>query len=181
MPEENSPPPSQPDSSPRRSRPRPRRGPRRFPRPPQQKTEGKDVAPSREPRLQNREDPMLPPAQEEADSTQNPPDATARGSGVPASKEAVRKAVTQVDHIISELKNALTELEEVLDILEQAEIYQNVTDRELESLRQSLRRLHRGRDGPTVQSQGREERERPQSREERLPNREERSEPAEPT
>lgn len=131
---------------------------------------------------------MVAPSKTEADSAPSLSDVTARSSGGPASKEAVRKAVAQVDHIIVELKNALTELEEVLDILEQAEIYQNVTERELDSLRQSLRRLHRGPDAPAAPSQRREERERPQNREERPQNREERaqkieerSESAEPT
>ncbi len=68
-----------------------------------------------------------------------------------ASRESIRSAVTQVEQITVELRRVLADLDEVLEILEQAEVHQTMTEREIESLRNSLRKLHRGRESSPAQ------------------------------
>jgi len=65
-----------------------------------------------------------------------------RGPRIPA----VTQAIEQVNEIISELRHALDEMEDVLETLELAERQKIDDEREIESLQRALRRLHRPRD-----------------------------------
>jgi hypothetical protein len=59
------------------------------------------------------------------------------------SASGIRRAIDQVLYIRTELRKALDELHEVLRTLDQAEREKNATEHEIETLRESLRGLHR--------------------------------------
>jgi hypothetical protein len=72
-----------------------------------------------------------------------PPSPPLRRSGRPAHPDAVRKAIDEVMGIISKLREALEQMDEVLEILEEAERQKTADEREIESLHQALRRFQR--------------------------------------
>ena len=59
----------------------------------------------------------------------------------------MQKAIEEVNHIITTLKESLDEMEEVLETLELAERQKDVDEREIESLRRALRHLQQPRRG----------------------------------
>jgi len=61
----------------------------------------------------------------------------------PATSEAVKKAIDDVMGILSSLRESSEKMDEVLEILEEAERQKTADEREIESLRQQLRRFHR--------------------------------------
>ena len=61
----------------------------------------------------------------------------------PASPKAVQEAIQDVNRIVETLKAALEDMEELLETLELAERQQEADEQEIESLRRSLRPLHR--------------------------------------
>ncbi|HYV29982.1 MAG TPA: hypothetical protein VEO53_02550, partial [Candidatus Binatia bacterium] len=61
----------------------------------------------------------------------------------PAHPAAVRQAIDEVMEVIASLRESLEQLDEVLEFLEEAERQKTVDEREIESLRQQLRRFHR--------------------------------------
>jgi hypothetical protein len=65
----------------------------------------------------------------------------------PFPAKAVQEAIEEVTHIIANLREALDEMEEVLETLELAERQKDADEREIESLRNALRNLQRSRDG----------------------------------
>jgi hypothetical protein len=65
----------------------------------------------------------------------------------PASKASVQGAIEQVNEIIHSLKESLEQMDEVLESLEYFERQGHADEREIESLRRSLRQLQRSRDG----------------------------------
>jgi len=67
----------------------------------------------------------------------------------PAPPAAVEQAIEQVNHIIETLRKTLEDMEEVLETVELAERQKNADEQEIETLRRSLRQLHRPRDGGT--------------------------------
>ena len=60
---------------------------------------------------------------------------------------AVQQAIEEVNHIIVNLRSTLDDMEEVLETLELAERQKNADEQEIETLRRSLRQLHRPREG----------------------------------
>lgn len=56
-------------------------------------------------------------------------------------------AIEEVNGIVDALRNALDDMEEVLEMLELFERQKNADEREIESLRRALRQMHRPRDG----------------------------------
>jgi hypothetical protein len=79
----------------------------------------------------------------------------------PADPASVTDAIEQVNKVIESLRESLDEMEAVLETLELAERQKNADEQEIESLRRSLRNLHRPRDG----GHGREPRENREPRE----------------
>ncbi len=65
----------------------------------------------------------------------------------PASPAAVQEAIEEVNHIIDTLKETLGDMEEVLETLELAERQKDADEREIETLRRSLRQLQHPREG----------------------------------
>ena len=65
----------------------------------------------------------------------------------PASPAAVQQAIEEVNHIIETLQQTLGDMEEVLETLELAERQKTADEQEIESLRRSLRQLHRPKEG----------------------------------
>jgi hypothetical protein len=65
----------------------------------------------------------------------------------PAEPAAVQKAIEEVNQIIDVLRDTIDEMEEVLETLELAERQKDADEREIESLRRSLRQIHRPREG----------------------------------
>ena len=57
----------------------------------------------------------------------------------------IQKTIAEVEHITRTLREALDEMEQVMEVLELAEVQQNVTEAELQSLRTMLNRLQRQR------------------------------------
>jgi plasmid stabilization system protein ParE len=64
----------------------------------------------------------------------------------PAAPASVQQAIEDVNQIIGALKEALDEMDEVLETLELAERQKTADEQEIESLRRSLRQLQRPRD-----------------------------------
>ena len=60
---------------------------------------------------------------------------------------AVQQAFDEVTQIIETLRGTLDDMEEVLETLELAERQKNADEQEIETLRRSLRQLHRPREG----------------------------------
>jgi hypothetical protein len=58
----------------------------------------------------------------------------------------IAQAIEQVNHITDELRRALVHMEEVLETLELADRQKVEDEREIESLRRSLRNLHEPED-----------------------------------
>ena len=56
-------------------------------------------------------------------------------------------AIEQVNQIIETLQATLNEMEEVLETVEYAERQKTADEQEIETLRRSLRQLHRPREG----------------------------------
>jgi hypothetical protein len=65
----------------------------------------------------------------------------------PASKVSIQAAIEQVNDIISVLKESLEQMDEVLESLEYFERQGDADEREIESLRRTLRQLQRSREG----------------------------------
>ena len=63
------------------------------------------------------------------------------------SQPSVHTAIEEVNGIVDALRNALDDMEEVLEMLELFERQKNADEREIESLRRALRQMHRPRDG----------------------------------
>jgi hypothetical protein len=61
----------------------------------------------------------------------------------PASAEAVKQAIDDVMQILASLRESSDKMDEVLEILEEAERQQTADEREIDALRQQLRRFHR--------------------------------------
>ena len=61
----------------------------------------------------------------------------------PAAPEAVKQAIDEVMAILASLREAVDKMDEVLEILEEAERQKTADEREIEALRQQLRRFHR--------------------------------------
>jgi predicted RNase H-like nuclease (RuvC/YqgF family) len=74
-----------------------------------------------------------------------PPDRTRPAQ--PASKANIQAAIEQVNDIICALKESLEQMDEVLESLEYFERQGDADEREIESLRRSLRQLQRSREG----------------------------------
>ena len=67
----------------------------------------------------------------------------------PAHPESIRKAIDDVMEVIASLRESLEQMDEVLELLEEAERQKTADEREIESLRQALRRFQRPPDeGP---------------------------------
>ena len=59
----------------------------------------------------------------------------------------MQEAVDEVNQIVESLRATLSEMEDVLEMLEHFERQSAVDERELESLRRALRQMHRPREG----------------------------------
>jgi len=68
------------------------------------------------------------------------PASPASGTSTPVS--AISRAIEEVTQIVELLKQALDQMEEVLELVELAERQKLADEREIESLRQALRRIH---------------------------------------
>jgi hypothetical protein len=62
------------------------------------------------------------------------------------SSGGVQKAIEEVNDIIQNLREALDEMDGVLETLELAERQKNADEHEIESLRRALRHVHRPRE-----------------------------------
>ena len=60
---------------------------------------------------------------------------------------AVSQAIEEVNHIIETLRATLDDMDAVLETLELAERQKTADEQEIETLRRSLRQLHRPREG----------------------------------
>jgi predicted RNase H-like nuclease (RuvC/YqgF family) len=78
----------------------------------------------------------------------------------PASQASIQGAIEQVTDIIESLRDAVDEMEEVLETVELAERQKTADEQEIESLRRALRQLQRPREG----GQGGRDRERERER-----------------
>ena len=65
----------------------------------------------------------------------------------PAEPAAISAAVSEVEKIVEALKRAAEQMEEVLELVELAERQKLADERELDSLRRALNRLHRPHEG----------------------------------
>jgi hypothetical protein len=65
----------------------------------------------------------------------------------PRGPMGVPQAIEEVNHVIDMLRSALDDMDEVLETLELAERQKNADEQEIETLRRSLRQLHRPREG----------------------------------
>ena len=63
--------------------------------------------------------------------------------GTAAVPSAVSRAIEEVTQIVELLKQTLDQMEEVLEIVELAERQKLADEREIESLRRELRKIHR--------------------------------------
>jgi len=61
---------------------------------------------------------------------------------------AISRAIEEVTQIVESLKHTLDQMEEVLELVEVAERQKTADEREIESLRQALRRIHQPRGEP---------------------------------
>jgi hypothetical protein len=61
----------------------------------------------------------------------------------PASPKAIHEAIEDVNRVVETLKAALEDMEELLETLELAERQQEADEQEIETLRRSLRSMHR--------------------------------------
>jgi hypothetical protein len=68
----------------------------------------------------------------------------------PASPATIQKAIEDVNRIIETLKETLDDMEEVLETLELAERQKTADEREIETLRRSLRHVQRPRENPVA-------------------------------
>jgi len=64
----------------------------------------------------------------------------------PAPPEAIQSAIEEVNKILETLRKTVDDMDEVLETLELAERQKDADEREIESLRRSLRQMHHGRD-----------------------------------
>lgn len=62
----------------------------------------------------------------------------------PSQAQPIRRAIEEVSQIVLSLKTVLSEMEEVLELLEMAEVQKEVDEREIAALQQALSRLQRG-------------------------------------
>jgi hypothetical protein len=62
-------------------------------------------------------------------------------------RSAISRAIDEVGQIVESLKAALDQMEDVLELVELAERQKIDDEREIETLRQALRQLHRPREG----------------------------------
>jgi prefoldin subunit 5 len=60
---------------------------------------------------------------------------------------AIQQAIEEVNQIIDTLRRTLDDMEEVLETLELAERQKTADEQEIETLRRSLRHLHRPKEG----------------------------------
>jgi hypothetical protein len=65
----------------------------------------------------------------------------------PASRLTVQAAIDEVNDITASLREALDQMDEILEMLEDLERQGDADEREIESLRRALRHLQRPRDG----------------------------------
>jgi hypothetical protein len=72
----------------------------------------------------------------------------------PARTGAVQAAIEEVNSIIDSLREAIDDMEEVLETLELAERQKDADEREIETLRRSLRQLQHPREGGHFSSRG---------------------------
>jgi len=80
-----------------------------------------------------------PPADAPVDAPALPEQKTATPSS------AISQAIEEVTQIVEALKQTLDQMEEVLELVEVAERQKLADEREIESLRQALRRIHQPR------------------------------------
>jgi len=64
----------------------------------------------------------------------------------PRTAHPIRSAIEEVNQIVESLKAVLSEMEEVVELLEMAEVQKEVDEREIAALQQALRRLQRGQE-----------------------------------
>jgi hypothetical protein len=74
----------------------------------------------------------------------------------PASQRSVQEAIDDVSEIVETLRTTLEDMEELLETLELAERQKDADEQEIESLRRSLRQLHRPRDSGQREGRPRE-------------------------
>jgi len=75
-----------------------------------------------------------------------PPETTgSRKEAPPRELSTLRQAARQVEQILESLQEVLDDMEHVLKVLNEAERQKNVDEEEIESLRQRLNKLQRGR------------------------------------
>lgn len=77
---------------------------------------------------------------------ESPPPRAFRAPAHPAAPASVQEAIAEVNRIIEQLKESLDDMEEVLETLELAERQKTADEREIETLRRSLRHMHRPRE-----------------------------------
>jgi hypothetical protein len=70
---------------------------------------------------------------------------TPKAAAVPS---AIGRAIEEVTQIVELLKQTLDQMEEVLELVELAERQKRADEREIESLRRALRRIHQPQIGP---------------------------------
>jgi hypothetical protein len=75
----------------------------------------------------------------EAREEERAPQPGPRANFRPASPAAITAAIEEVNRIMESLRQVLDQMEEVLETLELAEVQKNADEREIESLRRSLR------------------------------------------
>jgi hypothetical protein len=130
---------------------RPRRAGRgrrgRGRRPPSSRAEPAPQQPSDLPKSEFSEpQPTQSPVSYEATSYSKEPERLQETPVASAPPRSLEQAILEVNHIIENLRETLDEMEEVLETLEFAERQKDADEREIESLRRSLRHLHRPRD-----------------------------------
>jgi hypothetical protein len=64
----------------------------------------------------------------------------------PRPSQPIRKAIDEVHQVIASLKTVLAAMEEVIELLEMAEVQKEVDEGEIAALRQALKQLQRGRE-----------------------------------
>lgn len=143
----------------RSSRGRRGRGRRRRAKPtPTQQTNASEAAPEESSETaaaerdsrETEEQPQTPSSISEPEPDQlreTPPAAAPARPSRPASKASIQETIDQVNQIIDSLKESLEQMDEVLEVLEYFERQGHADEREIESLRRSLRQLQRPREG----------------------------------
>jgi len=76
----------------------------------------------------------------------------------PRPPHPIRKAIAEVNQVIESLKTVLGEMEEVLELLEMAEVQKELDEGEIAALQQALKRLHRQEDNHQGSEFGRQRR-----------------------